>query len=309
MPLKSVISRFHGLSDNLKGISLLVVSAALFSVMATLIKILGQNLHIFQILFIRQLTMSTILLPLLASGFPGILRTAQPSLQLLRIALALGGMLFGFTAIIHMPLADATALGFAKSFFVTVFAILVLNESVGPRRWMAVVLGFIGVAIMLRPGSDAFTIYGVMAVAGAACAGAVMVIIRLMSRRDGPTTILAWQAIGVGAIITVPALYYWTWPTPFEWALLAAMGFTSYAAQMTNIMSYRWGEASLLASLDYVRLLYATLLGWLIFSTLPDRSTWIGATIIVLASLYTVVREHRRRRELTRSPHGRGFSQ
>lgn len=309
MSIHTIRSGFENLSDNLKGSVILMISAALFSLMVVLIKLLGSSLHITQILFVRQFMMTAIVLPPILRGFPGILRTTQPHLQLIRIALALTSMLLSFTAFIHMPLADATALGFAKSFFVTIFAILILKEIVGFRRWTAVAVGFVGVAIMLRPGTDSFTIYGLMAVGGAGCAGAVMVIIRLMSRSDSPTTILAWQALGVGVAVAIPAIYFWTWPTLTEWALLVGMGVTSYASQMTNIMSYRWGEASLLASLDYVRLLYATFLGWLVFSTLPGLSTWIGAGIIVLASVYTVWRERRRQQELTRSPHGRGFSQ
>ncbi|WP_342585971.1 DMT family transporter [Zhengella mangrovi] len=135
-----------------------------------------------------------------------------------------------------------------------------------------------------------------------------MVIIRLMSRSDAPTTILSWQAIGVGLATALPAIWFWKWPTATEWLLLAAMGVTAFATQMSNIIAYKWGEASLLASLDYIRLLYATLLGWLFFSALPHRFTLAGAAIIVLASIYTIWRERQRKQELTRSVHGRDLS-
>ena len=303
-----IAQRFQELPDNIKGALVLIVASGLFALMMVLIKLLGSNLHIAQILLVRQAVMTAIVLPAILNGFPGVLRTRQPKLQLVRIMLALGAMTMGFTAVIHLPLAEATALGFARSFFVTIFAILILREAVGPRRWMAVVAGFAGVAIMLQPGTETFSIYGLMAVGGAACAGAVMVIIRLMSRQDTPTTILGWQATGVGAAIAIPAIWFWQWPTPAEWLLLAAMGVTSYAAQMGTIFAFKWGEASLLASLDYVRLLYATLLGWLVFSTLPNRFTLIGAAIIVSASIYTIWRERQRRQELVRSPEGRDLS-
>lgn len=309
MSIKSVNDRFHASSGNLKGALTLLVAAGLFATMTLLIKLLGSHLHVTQILFIRQLIMTAIVLPSIMDGFPGILKTDQTGLQLLRIMAALGAMLMGFTAIIHMPLADAVALGFAKSFFVTIFAMIILKETVGPRRWSAVVAGFVGVTIMLQPGTDAFSIYGIMAVAGAACAGLVMVIIRLMSRRDQPKTILAWQAIGVGVATALPAIWFWEWPTMGEWGLLAAMGVLSYLAQMANIHAYKWGEASLLASLDYVRLLYATFLGWLVFSTLPSLATWIGSAIIVVAAIYMVWREAKKKQQITRGPFGRGFSQ
>ncbi|MGB7287083.1 MAG: DMT family transporter [Salaquimonas sp.] len=300
--------RFNLLGDNLKGALILMLAAGLFSIMIVIIKLLGSHLHVTQILLVRQIVMTLIVAPAVLKGFPGVLRTHQPGLQLTRICFALGAMLMGFSAVIHLPLADATALGFAKSFFVTIFAVALLKETVGARRWGAVAVGFIGVMIMLKPGTDAFSIYGLMAVAGAACAGLVMVIIRFMSRTDSPTTILTWQAIGVGLAIAIPGIWYWKPPTLNEWFLLISMGGLSYIAQMANIYAYKFGEASVLASLDYVRLLYATILGYLIFETLPGIATWIGAAIIVTASIYTVWREAKKKQTLVRSPAGRGYS-
>lgn len=308
MSIQSSKASFNALGDNLKGSLVLMVAALLFSLMTVQIKLLGNALHVTQILLIRQIVMTLIVSPQIMRGFPGVLRTTRPELQLTRILLALGAMMMGFTAIIHMPLADATALGFAKSFFVTIFAVVILKEVVGPRRWGAVGVGFLGVLIMLRPGTEAFTIYGLMAVAAAACAGLVMVIVRIMARTDSPTTILTWQAIGVGLIIAIPAIYFWEWPTGMQWLLLLSMGIISYLAQMANIYAYKWGEASVLASLDYVRLLYATLFGWLVFATLPGIATWIGAGVIVAASIYTIWREAKKKQDLTRSPSGRGYT-
>lgn len=294
--------------DNAKGAAILMVAAGLFALMTAFIKLLGEHLHVTQILFIRQVVMTAIVAPGVVRGFPGVLITRRPILQLIRIGLALIAMLCGFSAVIHMPLAEATAIGFAKSFFVTIFAVIVLSEVVGIRRWMAVAAGFFGVFVMLGPGTGGFTYYGILALIGAACAGMVMVIIRLLSRTERPVTILAWQAFGVGVAMAVPALYFWQWPTMTEWGLLLAMGGFSYAAQMANINAYKFGEASVLASLDYVRLLYATLLGWLIFDSLPGWNTWAGAAIIVLAAIYTIWRESQRKQQLTRSPEGRGFT-
>jgi len=308
MSIQSIRRSFNSLGGNLKGALILMLAAGLFSVMTVLIKLLGSHLHVTQILFIRQIIMTSIVAPAIFNGFPGVLKTHQPGLQLIRIFFALCAMLMGFSALIHMPLADATALGFAKSFFVTIFAVLILKETVGIRRWGAVAVGFIGVMIMLKPGTEAFSTYGLMAVAAAACAGLVMVIIRHMSKKDSPTTILSWQAIGVGIAIAIPAIWYWEWPTRFEWLLLLAMGVISYLAQMANIYAYKWGEASVLASLDYVRLLYATLFGYLVFATLPGAATWAGACVIVAASIYTIWREAKKKQALTRSPTGRGFT-
>lgn len=272
------------------------MAAFAFSLMSLIIKMLGAHLHVTQILLIRQIGMIIIVAPAVISDFPGVLRSNRPGLHITRIFFALIAMLGGFSAVIHLPLADATAIFFAKSFFVTIFAVLILKESVGVYRWGAVIIGFLGVMLMLRPGGENFSIYGLAGVVGAAGAAVVMIIIRILAQTDRPKTILSFQALGVGLLMVVPGIYYWQWPTLNEWLLLGVLGLVSYFAQKGNIYAYKWGEASMLASLDYVRLLYATLFGYLIFDSFPSISTWIGAGIIVAAAIFTVHREAKRRK-------------
>ncbi len=303
------MERFDKQSDNVKGALILMLAAFGFSLMVAMIKLVGERLPVTQILFVRQLGMTIMLAPVLFKTFPESLKTTQLPLQMARVFLALMAMLFGFTAVVNMPLADATAIAFAKSFFVTIFAVLILKETVGLYRWSAVVVGFLGVLVMLRPGGAGFSSYGLMAVGAAGCAGMVMVIIRLLSRTDSASTILAFQAIGVGLIMAIPAFMQWVTPSPTEWGLLAAIAFVSYFAQKANIYAFSYGEASMLASLDYVRLIYATVIGWFLFAELPSVSTWIGAAIIVMASIFTVHRESRRKQQLASGPDGRGFGQ
>jgi len=284
LPLKKMPAAFQALPGNLKGSLTLLVAAGGFAVMVLMIKIVGQQLHVTQILFVRQLIMVLIVAPKILSHFPGCLETKRLDLQLIRVVFALIAMLCGFYAVIHMPLADAMAIGFAKSFFVTIFAIWFLQEVVGIRRWMAVAAGFFGVLIMMQPGTEGFDPHSILALIASAAAGLVMVIIRKLSETDKPIT------------------------TPTEWLLLLGIGVVSYGAQMMNIYAYSWGEASVLASLDYVRLLYATLFGWLVFDTLPGPYTWAGSVVIVCAAIYTLHRERQRKANLSRSPDGRGFT-
>lgn len=269
-----------------------------FSVMLTLIKLAGEQLPVSQILLVRQMVMTAIVFPLIQRNFPTTLRTKRPLLHLSRVGLALIAMLFGFTAVVNIPLADATALGFARSFFVTIFAVMLLKESVGRHRWSAVAIGFLGVLLMLQPGTEAFSIYGICAVVGAAAAGAVMVIIRILSRTEASNTILAYQAIGVGLVMAIPATIQWVRPTLNEWLLLISIGIISFFAQKANIYAFSKGEASLLASLDYLRLIYVALFGWFLFNELPGLETIAGAGVIVLASIYTVRRESKKKQSL-----------
>jgi len=302
------LKRFDALPDNIKGSLILFCAAFLLTVSVSLIKLAGERIPVVQLLFLRQVGMLLMLSPLLVRDFPDAIRTNRPGLQLIRVSLALVALFGGFTAVVNMPLADATALGFAKSFFVTLFAMIILKEKVGPYRWVAVACGFIGVAVMLQPGANGYSIYGLYAIAGAAAAGLVMVIIRLLSQTETSSSILGYQVFGVGAVTLIPAMMVWTQPTPLEWLIILAIGVVSFFAQKSNIYAYKHGEASLLASLDYVRLLFATIIGFVMFNQLPQLSTWIGAGIIVGAAVFTVYREARRKQTLTRAPGGRGFN-
>ena len=311
--------RFGRLAPNVRGALTILLAAAFFAAMTLVIKLLGQGIysdgrgmHVTQILFLRQVGMTAILLPTIWAHWPDNFRTQVPGWQAARIVFALIAMTCGFTAVIHMPLADATAIGFAKSFFTTIFAIIVLHEVVGWRRWTATFVGFLGVVVMIRPfglgGNEAISPYAIYALAGAASAGLVMVIIRRLSRTDSNTTILSFQAVFVGLAMIGPALWFWVWPTLAEWALIAALGILSIAGQWLNIQGYRQGEASVMAVLDYVRLIYATLFGWLVFAHLPDRWTWLGAGIVVAAAIYIIHREQQKRRNVLRGPGGKGYT-
>jgi len=301
--------KLSSLPDNTRGALWILLAAVLFSVMVTVIKLAGERFSVFQILLVRQAVMAVIVAPKILPGLPTSLSTKRPGLQALRVIFATTAMLCGFTALIELPLADATALGFSKAFFLTIFAILFLGETVGPHRWGATIIGFLGVLLMLRPDGAGFVNpYALLSIASAACAGMVMVSLRILTRTDSPTTILTYQAVCVGLLMLVPGIYTWTAPTPTEWTVLIFIGAISWAAQMCNIMAFRSGEATSIASLDYTRLLYATLIGIWVFGEWPSRETLIGAGIIIAASLYTVRREAIRGRELARASEGRGYN-
>jgi len=269
--------------------------------MALLIKLAGTSLHVTQIVFVRQIIILLILSPKLSQNFPSAFKTSKLHLHLVRIFVALIAMMAGFTAVINMPLADATAIGFAKSLFVTLFAILLLKETVGIRRWLATIVGFCGVLIMLRPGSSSFDIYGLYAAVGAVAAGLVMVLLRMMSKTESPTTMLIYQGLGVGLALCIPAIMFWQNPTPLQWLLLLGVGFAGYFSQVCNIYAYKFGEASLLAPLEYTRILYATIIGFIVFSDVPTMATITGAAVVILASAYTVHRERQVHKSATKA--------
>jgi len=291
----------------------MLVGAFMFSVMVTIIKIIGSRISIFEILFFRQLAMTIIVAPVIIRGLPNSLKTQMPALQALRVVAATSAMIMGFSAFIHLPLSTATAIGFSKTMFITILAIIFLKETVGIRRWSAVVVGFVGVIIMIAP-EDGWTtfanfdIWSLAALLSAACAGLVMVIIRKLSQVDQAITILSFQAIFVGLLMIVPTIYFWVTPTLEEWLWMGLLGLVSVIAQTANIRAYKAGEATAISTIDYTRLVYASILGFLIFAEIPDLNTMIGAAVIIAASLYTLHREGQQGKALARSKEGRTYN-
>jgi drug/metabolite transporter (DMT)-like permease len=308
MTFDTLSTRFIALPGNVRGAIWILSATLFFAIMVSLVKAIGPRLPISEILLVRQAVMLLVALPVLIRHFPDSIKTHHPWAHAARTGLALVGMFCGFTAVVHLPLADATAIGFAKSFFITIFAIIFLKEVVGVRRWGAVIVGFIGVLIMVRPTAGDINVYGLLAVVGAAAAGLVMILIRYLSRFDQPITILAYQVVFVGLLIAPLAIYQWVWPTPTEMMLMTGIGIISVAAQTCNIRAFRAGEATSIAALDYVRLVWASAIGLIVFSEVPALTTLAGAALVIAASLYTVHREARRGQELARSPTGRGYN-
>lgn len=286
--------RWDDVPDNVRGGIFILLAGGLFSIMVALIKLVGARIHVTEILFFRQTTMMLLALPALIHGLPGTLKSARVDLQVVRVIAAFAAMLLGFSAVINLPLADATTISFSKSFFITALAILLLGEVVGIRRWAALAAGFCGVLIVAWPqGSDSFNIYGVMAIMSAAAVGLVMVIIRKLSQVDHPVTILSYQAVGVGLLMVPPTIWFWIAPTLTELLLLIAIGVVSALGQYLNILGLRSGEASAVAPLEYVRLIYVIALGYLIFDEWPEPRVFLGAAIIIGATVYTLHRERR----------------
>ena len=297
-----VRARWGGLPGNLRGGVWFLAGAAILSVMLALIKLAGQSLHVTEILFFRQLTMVAIALPAIVHGYPGSLKTARPDLQLARIGIAFGAMMLGFTAVIHLPLAEATTLGFSKTFFMTILGIVVLGEAVRARRWAALAAGFVGVLIILWPGAgdgaenggeNGDAIYRLASIASACLVAGVMVLIRKLAQVDRPVTILSYQAVGVGLLMFVPMLWFWKTPSPWEAGLLVLIGAIAAAGQYINILALRAAEAGALAPLDFSRLVFAGALGLAMFGEWPAERVFLGAAVIVGAALYTLHRERR----------------
>lgn len=290
-----MITKFHKLPGNVQGTIWALAATAMFVMVAALVKLASQDYHIVQILFFRQAVMLLLVAPTILRHFPHSLRTARPGLHLLRLCGALTALSLGFTALAHLPLATATTLSFAKIFFVTLIAIPMVGEKIGWHRFTSILVGFIGVLIMLRPDPGAaVSPYAFVAIMGAAGAALAVVSVRKLIQTESTVTLLSYQAIFVGGVVALPAFWFWQIPDLPGLLLLLSIGFGSFVGQWLGVQSYRAGEVSVVTSMEYTKLIYATIIGIIVFSEWPDLNSLIGAAIIISAAIYTIIREVRR---------------
>jgi len=259
-------------------------------VMTGLFKYLGPVIPLVEILMIRQIVMSLIIIAFAAHELPAMIRTTRPGLQVFRGLVTLASMLCGFSAVIYIPLAQATAIGFSQVLFVTIAAVLVLKEAVDGARWVATIIGFVGVIIMLNPSSHGLEFYALMSVGGALFGACVTVSVRMLATSERTDTILIWQGIVLIAVLALPTWWLWVWPTPEQWLWLIVLSVFGTAGQWLLTRAYQVGEASALAPLDFSRLLLASFTGFVFFAEIPALPTWLGAAIVISATLYTMRR-------------------
>lgn len=201
-----------------------------------------------------------------------------------------------FAALTYLPIADALAIFFVQPLVVTALSALVLKESVGPRRWAAVAVGFVGTLIIIRPGFVALNPGSLLAFA----AGTFLAIYFVMTRRisgTAPAILTTFQTNATGGVlITLLLPLVWQMPSPAQWAMLAALGCIATLGHFLIVRAYDFAEASLLAPLAYTEMIMSVALGWLFFGDFPDGWTFFGVTILMACALYISWRERAVRR-------------
>jgi len=286
----------------LPAIGMRLLSVVIFAMMTSAIKLAERHgASVSEILFFRQfgacLLVSGVILA--GPGLPSIATKRLPA-HVVRAVVGLSAMAFTFNGIVALPLAEATTIGFTVPVFATILGALVLREPTGWHRWAAVATGFAGVLIVAQPGGDHFPLWGAgCALAGAFGTASVSILLRQIGKTESALTTVFWFS----ALSLVPlSVIYARAAQPHElvtWACLASVGILGGLAQIAMTTSLRLGPVSVVVPMDYSSLLWATLLGWLVFDTLPAKATWFGAPVIVASGLYIVWREHVRRREET----------
>ena len=288
-----------------------LLSVALFAAMNALIKLAeAQGAAIGEILFFRQGGAAALIAGVVAAG-PGLpaLRSARMPAHVLRAVVGLTAMVFTFSAVLRLPLAEATTVNFTVPIFATILGALVLREPTGWQRWAAVAAGFAGVLIVTQPAGGHLPLVGARCgLAGAFGTASVSVLLRRLGRTEAPLTTVFWFST---LSLAVLGPYYLTVARahpPLTWASLVGIGLFGGGAQVAMTNSLRLAPVSVVVPMDYTALIWATGFGWLLFGALPVPATWLGAPVIVGSGLFIVWREHVRRRGETRQAVGEGVS-
>lgn len=280
------------MTDNTKGILWALVATAVFAVVAAMAKAAVKDYHVLQILFFRQIVVFASCLPALVMSFPGSLKTHHPGMHALRLAGAFTALSCSIWAVAVLPLTTAITLGFAQVFFVAILALCLLREAVGWHRIAAVVAGFGGVVIVMRPGVEGMIdAHALIPVLGALGAGFAVVSVRKLSQTESTATLLVYQALFVGALAGVPMFWLWETPDIGGALLLLTMGVLSSVGQWVGVRALRLGEASVIGNIQYMQLVYAAILGFFVFREIPDAHTIAGAAFIIGPSMYILHRE------------------
>jgi drug/metabolite transporter (DMT)-like permease len=283
--------RWSRLGPNLQGALWLLLSCLGFSVMATFVKFAAREVSPFEITFFRCFFGLLVLAPVIAwQGF-GALRTRHFGMHAWRGILGATAMGCAYFGLSRMELAAYNALSFSKPLFAILLAVIVLNETVRWRRWAATFVGFLGVLVMMRPGTDAFDPNGLFALGDALCIAILITVLKKLPAYERPLAMLFYFGLVSSPIALALALPHWTWPTPEVWAMLLAIGTIGALSQYWWILAFRAGEASAVAPFDYSRLLFSAFFGFIFFAEVPDSWTWAGAALIVASTIYIARRE------------------
>jgi len=275
----------------LLGILLITAAVFAFACSDASAKVLMDTLSAVQVTWIRWAVFAAALVPPALWVGPGAIRSAKPALQVWRaLGVVVSALLF-IAALGLLPLPETTAIAFVSPLYVTALSVPFLGERVGPRRWAAVVVGLVGVLIVVRPGADAFDPAAFLPLIASLIWASALIITRKTSDADSPLVTLLYTGWVGFLLLSVIVPFSWASLSWREAGLGLVTGLTATAAQWFIVLAYRQASASVLAPFFYSQLVWATLLGYMVFDHVPDLWTFTGTGVIVASGLYTAHRE------------------
>jgi drug/metabolite transporter (DMT)-like permease len=280
----------------LHGVGLMLGSTLLFAAMHASIRHLSADLHPFEMAFFRNVFGLLFVVPWIVRYGLVLLRTERIGLHLVRTAFNLMAMLSFFYALSITPLSEVTALGFTAPIFTTVLAVLVLREVVGPRRWAAIAVGFVGTLIILRPGFHEVGTGQLLTLFSSLAWACALMAIKTLSRTESSITIIAYMGLLMIPASLVPAVFVWQWPEGAEWWWLVAIGLLGGAGQLCMTEALKQADTSVVMPIDFCKLIWVAVIAYVAFGEIPGLYTWLGGAVIFSSTLYIAYREQSRAR-------------
>ena len=285
--------------DPLRGITLSLAATTVFAASDTTAKFLTASMPVVEIAWIRYVIFVVFAAYLARTPDPHTLWPRSVWLQVMRGLCIVGSAVLFVFGIRSMQIAQASVISFISPVLITVLSIPLLGEVVGVRRWGATAAGLLGVVIVARPGTSGFQPAALFGVASSACWALGLVITRKMAGTERPAVTLLWTSVVGTLVLSLGLPLVFVWPAPWQWGLTLCIGILASTGQWMVVLAHRLAPASVLAPFSYSQLIWATLAGWLVFDTLPDAWTLVGAAVIIASGLYTWHRERVRAREGT----------
>lgn len=284
-------------SPELRGILLMSFSTVCFAIMHTAIRYATFELSPFQIAFFRNFFGIIIFMPIIFRSGLGFMKTERLGLHAFRGLLNIAAMLLYFNALALTEVAHVTALSFSSPVFASILAVVVLGERFRLRRWVAIALGFLGVLLIIRPGFIPLELGPMMVIGSALIWAMVLMIIKVMSRTESSLTIVAYMNLFLALYSLGPALWFWIWPSLEGWMIMVLIAISGTIGQLCVSQSLHETEPTVVMPFDYLKLIWAAVLGFWVFGEIPDTYIWIGGSVIFASSFYLAWRENQLRKE------------
>jgi drug/metabolite transporter (DMT)-like permease len=275
-----------GVNQPLKGIALLVLATFLFSSHDTLSKYLSGFYPIFMVVWVRYVV-HTVLMACIFMPSAGlrVLRTKRPGLQALRAGCLLGTSLFFTTGLMYIPMAEATAINFLAPLLITALSVPMLGETVTRKQWAAVLVGFSGVLIIVHPGGELFTPASLLPLCSALCFAFYQLLTRMLSTYDSPTTSNFFAGLFNSLVMSALVPFFWQTPQLKHLPFMLALGTFGMVAHLLLTQAFRFAAPAMLAPFSYCQIVFAGLLGYIVFDHAPSLLAQLGITVICLSGL------------------------
>lgn len=281
--------------DPRRAIAFIVISTMLFAMLWVAVKLLSPRYSVYELTFFRNFfAIGPAVFMLVRYGDFSVLKVKRISGHVWRAVLGITAMMLGFASYTLMPLANAVAISFMSPLVITALSVPLLGERVGPWRWSAVVIGFVGVLVIVNPGEGFLTTGALVAIGGAAVTALAMITIRQLNRTDKPVAIVFYFAVFATLFSALPLPFVWVTPQGWDWALLAGAGLAGGFGQHFMTRAFALAPAAVVSPFNYVSLIWSVLAGWMFWGDLPASNVFVGAAIVIASGLVILWRETRR---------------